>query len=206
MALNLEKQLQFYGAYHHDPVNVGIHVTCVPMILITAFLFGTNTPALPFPSWLTVPDLPPNLGTIACLVYTTLYILMEPVAGGLLAPLLLGATAYANHLTSTYGMKANYIAIGVHVFSWIAQFVGHGIFEGRAPALLDNLVQALFLAPFFVWLEVLFMLGYRPELKKRLDQNVGIEVGKFKSERAVKGKTAPNGVALANGHANGHAK
>jgi len=27
------------------------------------------------------------------------------------------------------------------VGSWIAQFIGHGIFEGRAPALLDSLAQ-----------------------------------------------------------------
>ena len=65
-----------------------------------------------------------NLGTIACTVYSTLYMLMEPVAGGMLAPLLLGGTAYANHLTSTYGAKANYIALGIHLFSWIAQFIG----------------------------------------------------------------------------------
>lgn len=111
---------------------------------------------------------------------------MEPVAGGILAPLLLGATAYSNHLTSTYGMTANYWALGVHIFSWLAQFVGHGIFEGRAPALLDNLVQALFLAPFFVWLEVLFMLGYRPELKSRLDKAVSKEIAKFKASKSKK--------------------
>ena len=120
---------------------------------------------------MTVPNLPANLGTIACLVYSTLYVLMEPVAGAMLAPLLLGGTAYANHLTFTYGMKANYIAIGIHILSWIAQFIGHGIFEGRAPALLDNLIQAIFLAPFFVWLEVLFAFGYRPDLKARIDKS-----------------------------------
>lgn len=114
----------------------------------------------------------------------------------MLAPLLLGGTAYANHLTSTYGMKANYIAIGVHVFSWIAQFIGHGIFEGRAPALLDNLVQAIFLAPLFVWLEVLFAFGYRPELKSRLDESVEKEIARFREEQAPKGQ----------GDANGHAK
>ena len=118
----------------------------------TDFIKGTNTPAIPLPEWMIIPNLPANLGTIACLVYSTLYILMEPVAGGMLAPLLLAGTAYANHLTSTYGMKANYIAIGVHIASWLAQFIGHGIYEGRAPALLDNLVQAIFLAPLFVWL------------------------------------------------------
>lgn len=132
------------------------------------------------------------------IIYSILYILMEPVAGSMLAPLLLGSTAYANHLTSTYGMKANYIALGVHVFSWIAQFVGHGVFEGRAPALLDNLVQALFLAPFFVWLEVLFAFGYRPELKARLDKAVEGDIKKFKDAADAK--------KLANGGANGHVK
>jgi 2-hydroxy fatty acid dioxygenase len=133
---------------------------------------------------------------MACTLYATLYVLMEPVAGAMLAPLLLGGTAYANHLTSTYGVTANYWAIGVHVFSWIAQFVGHGVFEGRAPALLDNLVQALFLAPFFVWLEVLFFFGYRPDLKARLDSSVEKEIAKFKAEKGAKG---------ANGSVNGKA-
>lgn len=133
--------------------------------------------------------MPPNLGTIAAVVYSTLYVLMEPVAGGLLAPILIGATAYANHLTTNYGMTANYIALGVHVLSWVAQFIGHGVFEGRAPALLDNLVQALFLAPFFVWLEVLFMFGYRPELKARLDEAIQKDISKFREAAAAKKAT-----------------
>lgn len=145
------------------------------------------------PDALVVPGLPPNLGTVATVAYSTLYVLMEPVAGGILAPLLLGATAFANHLTSTYGMTANYWALGLFVFSWIAQFVGHGVFEGRAPALLDNLVQALFLAPFFVWMEILFWLGYRPELKARLDRAVSQEVSKYKSSKGKKSATDSNG-------------
>ena len=124
---------------------------------------------------------------------------MEPVAGAMLAPLLLGGTACANYLTLTYGMQANKIAIGVHIVSWLAQFVGHGVYEGRAPALLDNLVQAIFLAPFFVWLEVLFAFGYRPDLKARLDESVEKEVAKFKAEKQSK-------KAMTNGGTNGHAK
>ncbi|KAL9129755.1 MAG: hypothetical protein Q9217_001867 [Psora testacea] len=184
MSLNLEKQLEFYGQYHHTPVNKAIHIVCVPLILVTSFLFGTNTSSLvPMPQWLVIPNLPPNLGTIFTLVYATLYILMEPVAGGLLAPMLLSGTAFSNHLTNTYGATANYWALGVFLASWIAQFVGHGVFEGRAPALLDNLVQALFLAPFFVWMEILFSLGYRPELKARVEQAVKKEVEKFRNSK-----------------------
>ncbi|KAI9759149.1 MAG: hypothetical protein M4579_002522 [Chaenotheca gracillima] len=197
MSLNLEKQLLFYGSYHHDPVNVGIHIVCVPLLLMTAFLFGTNTPslidtsALPVLSYVSF-----NLGTISSILYSLLYILMEPVAGGFLAPLLIGGTAYANHLTSTYGPTANYTAIGIHVVSWLAQFVGHGAFEGRAPALLDNLVQAVFLAPFFVWMEILFFFGYRAELKTRLDKAIEVEIDKYKRSKE------PNGKPL-NGKVNG---
>ncbi|KAL8738468.1 MAG: hypothetical protein Q9181_000724 [Wetmoreana brouardii] len=196
MSLNLEKQLLFYGSYHDHPVNVAIHMVCVPAILITSFLFGTNTPPLvPMPDWLVIPNLPPNLGTIATLIYATLYILMEPVAGGLLAPLMLAGTAYANHLTSTYGQIANYWALGLHVASWIAQFIGHGAFEGRKPALLDNLVQAFFLAPFFVWMEVLFRLGYRPELRNRLNKAVEKEIQKYRSSKELGNGSVPNGKA-----------
>ena len=121
---------------------------------------------------------------------------MEPVAGALLAPLIMGGAAYSSHLTSIYGAKANYWALGIHITSWIAQFVGHGVFEGRAPALLDNLVQAFFLAPFFVWLEVLFHFGYRSELKNRLDQSIEQEISKIQtSKKGIKANGSTNGSA-----------
>jgi uncharacterized membrane protein YGL010W len=82
----------------------------------------------------------------------------------------------------------------VEIFAWVAQFVGHGIYEGRAPALLDNLVQALVLAPFFVFMEILFKCGYRPELQKRVNDAVEKEIRKFKAEK-------PNG-AVKNGKSN----
>ncbi|OAL55972.1 DUF962-domain-containing protein [Pyrenochaeta sp. DS3sAY3a] len=183
MSLNLEKQLVFYGAYHHNKVNVGIHILCVPPILLTSFLLLTNTPAVPLPSWLSVPNLPLNVGTVGAVLYSTLYVLMEPVAGALLAPILIGSTAFANHLTSTYGSTANQWAGAINIACWLAQFVGHGKFEGRAPALLDNLVQAIFLAPFFVWFEILFTLGYRPDLKRRVDSAVEQEIQKFRKNK-----------------------
>jgi uncharacterized membrane protein YGL010W len=147
----------------------------------------TNTPAVPLPSWLSIPNLPLTLGTFGAVLYSTLYILMEPVAGTLLAPILIGVTAYGNHLTSTYGATANYWAGGINVACWIAQFIGHGKFEGRAPALLDNLVQAFFLAPFFVWFEILFSLGYRPELKSRIDKAVEEDIEKYKKSKGQNG-------------------
>jgi len=192
MSLHLEKQLAFYGAYHHNPVNIGIHITCVPAILLTSLLLASNSPNVPLPQWLTIPNLPVNLGTVSAFLYSGLYVLMEPVAGSMVFPLIMGGTAYSNHLLGKYGSTANKWAGAINVIAWIAQFVGHGKFEGRAPALLDNLVQALFLAPFFVWMEILFFLGYRPELKARVDKMVQEQVKKFKDS---KGQSEVNGSA-----------
>ena len=118
----------------------------------------------------------------------------------------MAGTAYANHLTTHYNPLATYAALGIHIFSWIIQFIGHGVFEGRAPALLDNLVQAVFLAPFFVWLEFLFMCGYRPELRQRLKTSVEAEIKKFREgkEKKKKGSVEGNGKVEVNG--NGNAK
>jgi 2-hydroxy fatty acid dioxygenase len=100
-------------------------------------------------------------------------------------------------------MTANYVALALFIGSWIAQFVGHGKFEGRKPALLDNIFQAFFLAPLFVWLEILFMLGYRPDLQQRVEKLVAADIAKFREEQKKEAKANGNG----NGNAvNGHAK
>ena len=53
-----------------------------------------------------------------------------------------------------YGMDLFWFATVINASSWIAQFIGHGLFEKRAPALATNLKFAL-LAPFFITFEVM---------------------------------------------------
>ncbi|KAJ5511129.1 hypothetical protein N7453_003232 [Penicillium expansum] len=192
MALNLEKQLLFYGAYHSNPVHSSTSQSTSPAsqsycspassLPVTArpsshsrTSSGSNTcPRTPEQS--------------ALFIYATFYILLEPIAGGLLAPAVITAAYYGNYFLSTYGSTVNYWAGGIHIVSWLAQFVGHGVFEKRAPALLDNLVQALLLAPLFVWMEVLFFFGYRSELKKRFEKGVELEILKFRKQGNENGK------------------
>ncbi|KAK5987299.1 2-hydroxy-palmitic acid dioxygenase MPO1 [Cladobotryum mycophilum] len=183
MSLDLEKQLTFYGAYHHNSVNIAIHMICVPLILVSAFAMATYTGTLiETPSWLTLPYLDLNLGTIFAFLYASLYVLLEPVAGTVLGIFCLGSTALANSYRLENPDTTFQVSLAVHIICWVAQFVGHGAFEGRAPALLDNLVQALFLAPMFVWLEFLFKLGYRKELQSRVEKTVQVEIAKFRAQ------------------------
>lgn len=52
---------------------------------------------------------------------------------------------------------------------WVAQFVGHGVFEGRRPALVDSFVDAISTAPLFVFLEAVLGLGGLPALRHKLE-------------------------------------
>ena len=94
------------------------------------------------------------INTFAILYYLSLH-----VVSGLITGLLM----YSAHFLFTKGKKreilflskyapihSEYIAgeenafwmiFTAHVIGWIAQFIGHGVFEGRKPALMDNLLQ-----------------------------------------------------------------
>ena len=60
------------------------------------------------------------------------------------------------------------IAIIIFVLSWIVQFLGHCIWEKNRPALLTNLYQAILIAPFYIYLELLFLCGYNKDLQDRI--------------------------------------
>ena len=73
---------------------------------------------------------------------------------------------------TSYGRAARYAGV-IHIFCWYMQLhPGHGVFEGRKPALLDSVLQAFLDAPLFVWYEVAFACGYDPSLKQQLDAAV----------------------------------
>lgn len=184
-------------------------MVCVPIILMTSFLLvrppfcdkparemmltprmwkqAANSGVLiPLPSYLMLEYLPLNMCTIGSIIWGGFYVLMEPVAGSLLCAICLGMAAADNYFYSVDAKTSTAVAGGIFAVAWILQFLGHGKFEGRAPALLDNLMQALLLAPLFVWLELLFYFGYRKELKDRVDKKVEKNITKFRAERADK--------------------
>jgi uncharacterized membrane protein YGL010W len=182
--LDLETQLVFYRSYHHNPLNVLVHLIFVPVLTFTTLILATSTG-----NFLELPYIPLNGAAIMVSTYMFLYYLMEPIASALMTPLILLTTWYINKLSVEHGSQALWIAGIVNVGSWIAQFLGHGIFEKRAPAMKDNFVQAFFLAPFFVWFELLFSLGYRPELHQRIEEKAVAKIAKYNAEKkGAKGK------------------
>jgi uncharacterized membrane protein YGL010W len=116
------------------------------------------------------------------------------LAASLVGALFLGANAFvaqAGAALAPYGLTPLTGAVALHVVAWVAQFVGHGVFEKRAPALLNSLHQALLDAPIFVVIEVLVKLGFLKEFHKRVSVMVEKERAAWKAGAAGPAGAAP---------------
>jgi len=81
----------------------------------------------------------------------------------------MGALLWLGQMIGGQGMLVGWIWFGIlFVGGWILQLVGH-VFEGRKPALVDNLFQ-IFIAPLFLAAEVFFALGYKPRLHEAVQE------------------------------------
>jgi len=154
---DLKKQFTFYGSYHNHPVNVAIHLVCIWQILWSFIALLQYTPAIvSTPSFVT--SLSPILTHVSIngafffsLIYIVCYPIMDPAAGSLGALLVVALYVATGILVQTTATIAGFSLLKVlglfNASMWIAQFLGHGIFEGRAPALLDSWDQALITRP-----------------------------------------------------------
>ncbi|KAL5553752.1 hypothetical protein UlMin_041153 [Ulmus minor] len=159
---DLEKHFAFYGAYHSNPINVALHMLFVWPIFFTAILILNFTPSLfnlphiEFSLFGNHVDLILNFGFLVSLIYGVFYACLDMKAGSLAALLCMLCWVASSFLASSLGFSLAWkVVLVAQIVCWTGQFIGHGVYEGRAPALLDNLVQALIMAPFFVLLEVL---------------------------------------------------
>lgn len=156
MIISLSKFFSAYGSYHNNIVNKTIHMFCIPLILLSSigmllyldkqFIYDNSIYSI-------------NIGSLVFIVLMIAYTVIDLMAG-LISTLFYGSlTLLANFLYYQYFTLPQQrltlwnALIYIHIFSWIAQFVGHGFFEKRAPALFDNLLYTLY-APYFVILEV----------------------------------------------------
>lgn len=170
--LDLEDQLVFYRSYHYNTINVLIHAVFVPTILFASLGLSNNVEIFGYP-----------LGILGSIGYSIFYLLLEWKAGLLASPILLTMSVKTNEWLKDPNLQFNKTLTILFAVGWIIQFIGHGVFEKRAPALLDNLVQALVLAPFFVLYEGLFLLGFNTELKERIDKRVVTKIEEFKKAK-----------------------
>ncbi|HYY61724.1 MAG TPA: Mpo1-like protein [Burkholderiales bacterium] len=151
----IEEQMATYAAYHQDARNKATHFIGVPVIVLSLFI--------PL-SWLRF-----DLGGVAisaamllaAAVLVYYFILDVPLALAMLVVFV--ALAWIGETIAMLGAAAGWTWFAVlFIGGWILQLVGH-VYEGRRPALADNLLQ-IFVAPIFLAAEVFFALGYKPAL------------------------------------------
>ena len=155
---SLAEHMSVYAAYHRHPTNKAIHFVFVPAIVWTLMV------ALDHVVIGAVAGLPVTLGMLIVAALLLWYLLLD-FAIGVAAVALFTLLQYSAIVLNNSVSASQSLAIAGTVFvaSWVFQFVGHGVWEKRRPALMDNLFQVL-VAPSFLIAEAAFAFGMKREL------------------------------------------
>ena len=155
------EQMAMYAAYHRDGRNKATHFVGVPAI---AFALLVPMALVRFAD-LGFYSL--SLATVFALAVMVYWIAMD-APFGLATGIAFVPLIWLADWVAQQGQVTAWTVFGVaFVGGWIVQLVGHA-FEGRKPALLDNLLQAL-IAPIFLVAEIAFLLGLRGSLHKTVE-------------------------------------
>ena len=147
-----QRQLATYASYHRDGRNRATHFIGIPLIVISLFI--------PL-AWLRfeLGGYTISVGLLVGLAALALWIKLD-WAIGLAMVLVLVPMWYLGERIAAMGMTTGWIVFALaFVGGWVFQLVGH-VFEGKRPALVDNLFQAL-IGPMFLMAEIFVWLGLR---------------------------------------------
>lgn len=149
-----------YAAYHRNPINRLTHFAGVPLIM-----FALLVPL----SWIALaPEgAPVTLATVLTVLVLAYYFALDAALAAAMT-VFLGVLLAAAHWVAVNHSPATGWSVFVVCFvgGWVLQLVGH-VFEGRRPALVDNLWQ-VFVAPIFLMAEVFFALGLKSDVRARV--------------------------------------
>lgn len=147
------RQLATYSSYHRDTRNRATHFIGIPAILFSILVplalvhIGGVSLAL-------------IVGAFAVIGWSAL----DRVIGVAMLIGTLPMWLTAEWIARNFGNGTAWIVFAIFfVGGWVFQLVGH-LWEGRRPALADNLFQA-FIGPMFIMAEVLIALGLKQDLK-----------------------------------------
>lgn len=150
------RQLATYASYHRDARNRATHFIGIPAIVFSILL----------PLALVRVD-----GISAAMLVALLavmgWIALDRVIGLAMLVMMVPMILIAEWVVGFGSATAWTVFAIFFVGGWAFQLVGH-VWEGRRPALADNLFQA-FIGPMFIMAEVLMAIGLKQELKAVID-------------------------------------
>tara|TARA_B100001939_G_C16945001_1_gene619913 strand:+ start:3238 stop:3756 length:519 start_codon:yes stop_codon:yes gene_type:complete len=153
-------QMAMYSAYHTDRRNQLTHYIGVPSIVFSLFIL------LSWVSLMQVGDITVTAAMIFLAVILIFYLLSDFLIGVIAALIYIPLLYLADYLFPLPSPEGWGTFAVLFIGGWVFQLWGH-VYEGRKPALLDNLFQ-IFMAPAFLIAEVLFSLGGCQRLKAQI--------------------------------------
>lgn len=157
------RQLASYASVHRDRRNKATHFVGIPVIVFSLQLILSL--------WRF--ELDDRLWTMS-LAITILAVLgwmaLDLGIGLVMAVIMAASWHVAEAIAGALGSaQAVWIAfIALFVGGWILQFLGHH-YEGKRPALIDNIFQA-FIGPMFLVAEAMVVMGQRTDLAKTMGE------------------------------------
>mmetsp|Transcript_44322 Transcript_44322/g.172431 ORF Transcript_44322/g.172431 Transcript_44322/m.172431 type:complete len:163 (-) Transcript_44322:768-1256(-) len=139
-----EDQYRFYHEFHQERRNQIVHMVFVPLILWSVLMFLRE--------W--------SLDLVLIVAYAVYYLIIDMKFGILSLPYLSFLLVSERLFYSYVGQRIAFrVAIFCPVFGLVAQVASHEFFEGRKPAFLTSVTQAIGMAPLFVYIEILMLFG-----------------------------------------------
>jgi len=157
-----KRQLASYASVHRDRRNKATHFIGIPVIVFSLLLVLTL--------WrLQLGDREVSGALVVAVLAVLGWMTLDLGIGLVMAALMLVAWYAAEGLAAALGTGSTWGAFLVlFVGGWVLQFLGHH-YEGKRPALLDNIFQA-FIGPMFLVAETMVALGQRRDLAHLMDQ------------------------------------
>lgn len=161
---SLTEHMTAYARYHRDPRNIATHFVGIPLIVVSL------STLLSRPQW-ELGGYAVSAAWLVALLSTAFYLRLNAAVGALMGLLLVGSTLLGAQLAA--GSVASWLAwgLGLFVFGWFTQFVGH-YYEGRKPAFVDDLV-GLLQGPLFVVMEVCMAVGLFAAMRQTIEDQAG---------------------------------
>jgi uncharacterized membrane protein YGL010W len=150
------EQMAMYSAYHRDGRNKATHFVGVPAIAVSLLI------PMAMVRLAALNAFPITLATLFALAVMLYWISLDLPFGIVTSATFVPAVWLVDWWVPGAGGGAWVVFAVLFVGGWIIQLVGHA-FEGRKPALVDNLLQ-IFIAPVFLVAEIVFALGLRKSL------------------------------------------
>ncbi|CAN5307882.1 DUF962 domain-containing protein [soil metagenome] len=150
------RQLARYASVHRSGRNKATHFVGIPLIVFSLQLL--------FALWrVQLGGHDVSMAIVLGIVATLSWIALDLGIGLIMAALMVPALTAAEALAGALAPSSTVTAFAVlFIGGWALQFLGHH-YEGKRPAMADNIFQG-FIGPMFLVAETLVALGYRADL------------------------------------------